>query len=130
MHVQADLGAWSEPALVVPATQRCSELEATFRSRFRRTQDLQSLDQAARRTGATGIDGCRVALDDMGAGSTSLRYMSAVKIHGLNNSFIGGMLHNQRDYTVVKLLIRLRACNTAIACNHVGRLPCRVSAEK
>ena len=53
--------------------------------------------------------GVRVALDDMGAGSTSLRYMSAVKIHGLkiDNSFIGGMLHNPRDYMVVKLLTDL-----------------------
>ena len=53
--------------------------------------------------------GVRVALDDMGAGFTSLRYMSAVKIHGLkiDNSFIGGMLHNPRDYTVVKLLTDL-----------------------
>jgi EAL domain-containing protein (putative c-di-GMP-specific phosphodiesterase class I) len=53
--------------------------------------------------------GVGLVLDDMGAGSTSLRHLSALTIGGLkiDATFVNGMIHNPRDYTVVKLLADL-----------------------
>lgn len=53
--------------------------------------------------------GVGLVLDDMGAGSTSLRNLSALTIGGLkiDGMFVNGMTHNPRDHTVVKLLADL-----------------------
>jgi EAL domain-containing protein (putative c-di-GMP-specific phosphodiesterase class I) len=53
--------------------------------------------------------GVRLTLDDMGAGSTNLRFLSALSIHGIkiDRLFVAGMLNNPRDHAVVKLLTDL-----------------------
>jgi EAL domain-containing protein (putative c-di-GMP-specific phosphodiesterase class I) len=71
--------------------------------------DLDTLTAAAPRLDRLHRIGVGLTLDDMGAGSTSLRHLSAVTVHGLkiDAAFVAGMLHNPRDHTVVKLLADL-----------------------
>ncbi|HEY2795680.1 MAG TPA: EAL domain-containing protein [Micromonosporaceae bacterium] len=71
--------------------------------------DLDALMAAAPRLERLRKEGIGLVLDDMGAGSTSLRHLSTLTIGGLkiDAAFIAGMLHNPRDYTVVKLLTDL-----------------------
>ncbi|MBV1849379.1 EAL domain-containing protein [Catellatospora sp. NEAU-YM18] len=71
--------------------------------------DLQTLAEAGPRLERLIESGVRLALDDMGAGSTNLRYLSTLTVHGLkiDRAFVAGMLHNPRDHTVVKLLTDL-----------------------
>ena len=71
--------------------------------------DLATLAEATARIERLRRLGVEVVLDDMGAGSTSLRHLSAVTISGLkiDAAFVAGMLHNPRDHTVVKLLADL-----------------------
>jgi EAL domain-containing protein (putative c-di-GMP-specific phosphodiesterase class I) len=71
--------------------------------------DLQAIDAAQVRLERLVEIGVELTLDDMGAGSTNLRYLSQLSIHAvkIDRSFIAGMLHNPRDYAVVKLLTDL-----------------------
>ncbi len=71
--------------------------------------DLDTLTAAAPRLDRLRRQGVDLTLDDMGAGSTSLRHLSKVAIGGLkiDAAFVAGMLHNPRDHTVVKLLADL-----------------------
>jgi diguanylate cyclase (GGDEF)-like protein len=71
--------------------------------------DLATLAEAAPRLERLRGLGVGLILDDMGAGSTSLRHLSTLTIGGLkiDAAFIAGMLHNPRDRTVVKLLADL-----------------------
>ena len=71
--------------------------------------DLTTLSAAAPRLERLREHGVGLILDDMGAGSTSLRHLSTLTIGGLkiDAAFIAGMLHNPRDHTVVKLLADL-----------------------
>jgi diguanylate cyclase (GGDEF)-like protein len=71
--------------------------------------DLPSLAVVAPRLERLAQAGVRLTLDDMGAGSTNLRYLSALTVHGLkiDKAFVTGMVHNPRDHAVVKLLTDL-----------------------
>jgi EAL domain-containing protein (putative c-di-GMP-specific phosphodiesterase class I) len=71
--------------------------------------DLATLTAAAPRLERLRRLGVGLILDDMGAGSTSLRHLSTLTIGGLkiDAAFVAGMLHNPRDHTVVKLLADL-----------------------
>jgi diguanylate cyclase (GGDEF)-like protein len=71
--------------------------------------DLQAIDAAQIRLERLVETGVELALDDMGAGSTNLRYLSQLSVQAvkIDRSFIAGMLHNPRDYAVVKLLTDL-----------------------
>jgi len=71
--------------------------------------DLQAIDAAQVRLERLVEIGVELALDDMGAGSTNLRYLSQLSVQAvkIDRSFIAGMLHNPRDYAVVKLLTDL-----------------------
>jgi diguanylate cyclase (GGDEF)-like protein len=69
--------------------------------------------------------GVGLVLDDMGAGSTSLRHLSALTIGGLkiDQTFVSGMIHNPRDHTVVKLLADLgRGLNLPVTAEGVETL--------
>jgi EAL domain-containing protein (putative c-di-GMP-specific phosphodiesterase class I) len=69
--------------------------------------------------------GVGLVLDDMGAGSTSLRHLSALTIGGLkiDATFVSGMIHNPRDHTVVKLLADLgRGLNLPVTAEGVETL--------
>ncbi|MEU8077887.1 EAL domain-containing protein [Catellatospora citrea] len=71
--------------------------------------DLQTLAAARPRLERLIAQGVWLTLDDMGAGSTNLRYLSTLAIHGIkiDRAFVSGMLHNPRDHAVVKLLTDL-----------------------
>jgi diguanylate cyclase (GGDEF)-like protein len=71
--------------------------------------DLATIADAAPRLERLGAWGVRLTLDDMGAGSTNLRYLSTLAIHGIkiDRLFVAGMLDNPRDHAVVKLLTDL-----------------------
>jgi diguanylate cyclase (GGDEF)-like protein len=70
---------------------------------------LDTLNAATRGLERLRQLGVGLVLDDMGAGSTSLRHLSALTIGGLkiDATFVNGMIHNPRDHTVVKLLADL-----------------------
>lgn len=53
--------------------------------------------------------GVSIALDDMGAGSSTLKHLSLLAVTDLkiDKSFVSGMLDNQRDHAVVRLLTDL-----------------------
>ncbi|GIF75852.1 EAL domain-containing protein [Asanoa siamensis] len=71
--------------------------------------DLTTLTHAAPRLESLIARGVGVALDDMGTGSTDLRYLSRLALHGIkiDREFVGGMLHNPRDHAIVHLLTDL-----------------------
>ncbi|MEU7821578.1 EAL domain-containing protein [Catellatospora sp. NPDC049133] len=71
--------------------------------------DLQTLADAGPRLERLIALGVWLTLDDMGAGSTNLRYLSTLAIHGIkiDRAFVAGMMHNPRDHAVVKLLTDL-----------------------
>jgi len=85
--------------------------------------DLDALTQAAPRLERLRRLGVGLILDDMGAGSTSLRHLSTLAVGGLkiDAAFISGMLHNPRDRTVVKLLADLgRGLNLPVTAEGIG----------
>ncbi|REG01172.1 diguanylate cyclase (GGDEF)-like protein [Asanoa ferruginea] len=71
--------------------------------------DLETLSKAMPRLEKLRQAGVGLVLDDMGSGSTSLRYLSRLPLQGLkiDRTFVGGVVHNTGDYTVVKLLADL-----------------------
>jgi diguanylate cyclase (GGDEF)-like protein len=85
----------------LPAWRLCLELPEDA--------DLETLTGAAARLDRLHQLGVGLTLDDMGAGSTSLRHLSTLNIQGMkiDQTFVAGMLHNPRDHTVVKLLADL-----------------------
>lgn len=54
-------------------------------------------------------EGVKLTLDDLGAGSSTLRHLSELPVDGvkIDASFIGGLTVNDRDTAVVRLLIDL-----------------------
>lgn len=71
--------------------------------------DFKTLVHAGPRLEKLIKHGIGVALDDMGAGSTDLRYLSRLAIQGIkiDREFVAGMLHNPRDHAIVKMLTEL-----------------------
>ncbi len=71
--------------------------------------DLEMLTHASPRLDRLRCRGVGLVLDDIGAGRTTLRHLSAVTLGGLkiDAAFINRMLHNPGDYTIVKLLAGL-----------------------
>ncbi|GIG03040.1 putative bifunctional diguanylate cyclase/phosphodiesterase [Catellatospora citrea] len=95
--------------LVLTALHEAGLPAARLRLELPEDADLQTLTDAAPRLERLIRRGVRVVLDDMGAGSTNLRYLSTLTIHGIkiDREFVAGMTHNPRDHTVVKLLTDL-----------------------
>ncbi|BCJ76578.1 hypothetical protein CS0771_61220 [Catellatospora sp. IY07-71] len=71
--------------------------------------ELEALSAARARLERLTRHGVLLTLDDMGAGSTNLRYLSSLTVQGMkiDQGFVDGMLHNSRDHAVVKLLTDL-----------------------
>ncbi|HEY2674004.1 MAG TPA: EAL domain-containing protein [Rugosimonospora sp.] len=84
--------------------------------------DLTVLTDAVpglRRLRALGVG---ITLDDMGAGSSTLRHLSVLPITGIkiDKLFVGGMVKNRSDHAVVKLLTDLgRNLNLAVTAEGV-----------
>ncbi|TQS41054.1 putative bifunctional diguanylate cyclase/phosphodiesterase [Cryptosporangium phraense] len=73
------------------------------------TADLTLLTDAVGNLNTLRRHGVGVVLDDMGAGSSTLRHLSVLPVSGLkiDRSFVAGMLINANDRQVVKLLTGL-----------------------
>ncbi|SHN74408.1 putative bifunctional diguanylate cyclase/phosphodiesterase [Cryptosporangium aurantiacum] len=71
--------------------------------------DLSLLTDAVGNLNTLRRHGVGVILDDMGAGSSTLRHLSVLPVSGLkiDKSFVAGMLENPNDHAVVKLLTGL-----------------------
>ena len=69
-------------------------------------RDLQTASGALRALREAGVG---LILDDIGAGSSTLRHLSALQLDGvkIDRSFVGGLLLNDRDPAIVRLLIDL-----------------------
>lgn len=82
--------------------------------------DFAQLTSAAVNLGELRALGVRITLDDVGAGATSLRHLSALAVDGIkiDRSFVAGMVDNSRDLALVRMLVELA--------NHLGL---RVTAE-
>ena len=68
--------------------------------------DLQAAAPALDRLRDAGV---ALTLDDLGAGSSTLRHLSELRLDGvkIDRSFIQGLLLNERDAAVVRLLVDL-----------------------
>lgn len=71
--------------------------------------DLDTLTAATPRLERLRCLGVGLILDDMGAGHTSLRHLSAINVRGLkiDGALINGVLHNPHHRAVIKLLAGL-----------------------
>ncbi|MEZ0163369.1 putative bifunctional diguanylate cyclase/phosphodiesterase [Kineococcus sp. LSe6-4] len=75
------------------------------------TASLGTVQAAAPRLHRLARAGIALVVDDMGAGASSLRHLSAFPVQGLkiDRSFVGGMLTRDGDRAVVELLTNLGA---------------------
>jgi diguanylate cyclase (GGDEF)-like protein len=73
------------------------------------TAALHDIEETARFVGALRELGCRVALDDFGAGFTSLRHLQALAVDTvkLDGSFVRNLAHNYDNQLFVRHLLRL-----------------------
>ncbi len=73
------------------------------------TAALQDIEESARFVAAVRDLGCKVALDDFGAGYTTFRHMKAltVDIVKIDGSFIRGITKNQENLAFVRNLLSL-----------------------
>ncbi|RKE05484.1 EAL domain-containing protein (putative c-di-GMP-specific phosphodiesterase class I) [Catellatospora citrea] len=95
--------------LVISILQRTGLRSDRLRLELPEDADLQTLTAAGPRLERLIAHGVGVTLDDMGTGSTTMRYLSMVSIQGIkiDKDFVAGMGHNPRDHTVVKVLTEL-----------------------
>ncbi|SNT64542.1 EAL domain, c-di-GMP-specific phosphodiesterase class I (or its enzymatically inactive variant) [Asanoa hainanensis] len=95
--------------LVGTALRRAGLSARRLRLEISEGADLDTLTQAGPRLRSLIERGVGVALDDMGAGATDLRYLSKVALHGIkiDKQFVAGMLDNPRDHAIVTLLTEL-----------------------
>lgn len=73
--------------------------------------DLTAVEDATPRLQTLRAAGVAVTLDDMGSGSSSLRHISRLAVDGIkiDRSFVSGIVENERDLAVVRMLIDLGA---------------------
>jgi EAL domain-containing protein (putative c-di-GMP-specific phosphodiesterase class I) len=112
-HVNVNLSVptlatdFTEP--VTTALDRSGLPAGMLRLELSEGADLPTLTHAGPRLQRLIERGVGVALDDMGAGSTDLRYLSRLALHGIkiDKCFVADMLDNPRDLAIVKLLTEL-----------------------
>jgi len=82
---------------------------ARLRLELPETATLEDLRAAGPALKALREEGVRLTLDDLGAGSSTLRHLSDLPVDGvkIDRSFVNGLLINERDAAVVRLLIDL-----------------------
>jgi EAL domain-containing protein (putative c-di-GMP-specific phosphodiesterase class I) len=73
------------------------------------TAALSDLDEAARFVGALRGAGCRIALDDFGAGHTSLRCLQSLAVHmvKIDGSFVQGLTIDRDSQVFLRHLLGL-----------------------
>ncbi|WP_186316076.1 EAL domain-containing protein [Catellatospora sichuanensis] len=95
--------------LVTTALRRTGLAARRLRLELSEGADLQTLVHARPCLEKLIERGIGVALDDMGAGATDLRYLSRLAVQGIkiDKEFVAGMLHNPRDHAIVRMLTEL-----------------------
>ncbi|MFZ5851907.1 MAG: putative bifunctional diguanylate cyclase/phosphodiesterase, partial [Actinomycetota bacterium] len=98
-------------ATVLAATEAANLDPARLRLEIPEAADLDAVLAAAPQLRELRSQGVSLTLDDMGAGSSSLRHLSQLAVDGLkiDRSFVAGLLGNDRDLAVVRLLVDLGA---------------------
>ncbi|MEP4378600.1 MAG: GGDEF and EAL domain-containing protein [Alphaproteobacteria bacterium] len=73
------------------------------------TVALDDIDESSRFVDALNKFGCRVALDDFGAGFTSFRHLRALNVAmvKIDGSFVRDLVHNEDNLLFVRTLINL-----------------------
>ncbi len=73
------------------------------------TVALDDIDESSRFVRTLGSLGCRVALDDFGAGFTSFRHLRALKVDmvKIDGSFVRDLMHNPDNQLFVHTLVSL-----------------------
>ncbi|GAA1899304.1 EAL domain-containing protein [Asanoa iriomotensis] len=112
-HVNVNLSAptlatdFAEP--VTTALRRTGLPAEHLRLELAEGADLDTLTHAGPCLQSLIARGVGVALDDMGTGSTDLRYLSRLALHGIkiDKEFVAGMLTNPRDHAIVSMLTDL-----------------------
>src|SRR5262249_41839949 len=91
---------------VVAALRRAGLAPDRLRVELPESADLAQLQDAIRQLRELRDHGVGIVLDDMGAGSATLRHLSVLPVTGIkiDRSFVAGMLDNRNDHAVVKLL--------------------------
>nr|BFE57875.1 hypothetical protein GCM10020063_024010 [Dactylosporangium thailandense] len=91
---------------VLAAVRRHGLAPSRIRVELPESADLGHLQDAVRQLTELREHGVGIVLDDMGAGSATLRHLSALPVSGIkiDRSFVAGMLDNRNDHAVVKLL--------------------------
>ncbi|MEV4622587.1 EAL domain-containing protein [Asanoa sp. NPDC049573] len=94
---------------VTTALERTGLAAHRLRLELSEGADLSTLTHAGKHLECLIERGVGVALDDMGAGATDLRYLSRLALHGIkiDKQFVAGMLTDPRDHAIVKLLTDL-----------------------
>ncbi|MEU0558121.1 EAL domain-containing protein [Dactylosporangium sp. NPDC006015] len=100
------LGAAELTSLVLDSLRRNGSAPSRLRVELPESADFAQLQDAAGRLRDLRDTGVGIVLDDMGAGSATLRNLSALPVTGvkIDRSFVAGMLDNRSDFAVVKLL--------------------------
>ncbi|MEV4538707.1 EAL domain-containing protein [Asanoa sp. NPDC049518] len=95
--------------LVCTALGRTGLSPSRLRLELSEGADLDTLTDAGPRLRTLIDRGVGIALDDMGAGATDLRYLSRLALHGIkiDKQFVAGMLDNPRDHAIVSMLTEL-----------------------
>lgn len=113
-HVNVNVSAahLRDPALlehVLQALEHSRLAPARLRLELPESASLSTLHHAAPVLNALHEAGVKVILDDLGAGSSTLRHLSDLHLDGIkiDRSFINGLALNDRDHAVVRLLIDL-----------------------
>ncbi|MEV0720234.1 EAL domain-containing protein [Asanoa sp. NPDC050611] len=120
VNISAPTLATDFTGLVTTALERTGLPARRLRLELCEGADLDTLTRAGPHLESLTRRGIGVALDDMGAGSTDLRYLSRLALHDIkiDKQFVAGMLSSQRDHAIVTLLTDL-----------AHRLRLRVAAE-
>ena len=94
---------------VTTALDRSGLAPARLRLELPETATLADLDAAAPALAVLRASGVKLTLDDLGAGSSTLRHLSDLPLDGvkIDRSFVASLLDNERDAAVVRLLVGL-----------------------
>ncbi|MFF5225521.1 putative bifunctional diguanylate cyclase/phosphodiesterase [Dactylosporangium sp. NPDC000521] len=100
------LGAAELTSLVLDSLRRNGSAPSRLRVELPESADFAQLQGTVHQLRDLRDAGVGIVLDDMGAGSATLRNLSALPVTGvkIDRSFVAGMLDNRNDFAVVKLL--------------------------
>ncbi|WBB68321.1 EAL domain-containing protein [Micromonospora sp. WMMD812] len=107
VNLTADtLGAVDLAGQVLGALGRVGLARDRLRLELPESADLAQLQEAVQQLRELRDHGVGIVLDDMGAGSATLRHLSVLPVTGIkiDRSFVAGMLESRNDHAVVKLL--------------------------